>query len=122
MPGPHRCWDTGGMLGKLGSMVLLSLICLPTTGALDGTQLHWAAAPGPHRGWGGVPGGWQTEPTDTRDAGTTLTSGMPDHSKKFAFASLSQTIMPITSQTKTSWLTHLMHFGQPWEFCVHVTP
>lgn len=40
-----------------------------SAGALDGAQLHWAAAPGPHRGWGGVPGGWQTDPGDTRDAG-----------------------------------------------------
>jgi len=38
-------------------------------GALEGAKLHWAAAPGPHRGWQGVPGGWTTEPENTRDAG-----------------------------------------------------
>jgi hypothetical protein len=48
--------------------------CLPSigpgaAGALDGTVLHWAAAPGQHRRWAGVPGGWQTDPADTRDAG-----------------------------------------------------
>lgn len=32
-------------------------------------MLHWAAAPGQHRRWAGVPGGWQTDPVDTRDAG-----------------------------------------------------
>lgn len=55
--------------GRLTAVVAVAVAEAFPTGALDGAQLHWAAAPGPHRGWGGVPGGWQTEPADTRDAG-----------------------------------------------------
>ena len=39
-------------------------------GALDGLMLHWACAPRQGGTWQNIPGGWRTDPDNSRDAGT----------------------------------------------------
>lgn len=58
--------------GKKTAVIAIAAAEAFPTGALEGAKLHWAAAPGPHRGWHGVPGGWITEPEHTTDAGVRL--------------------------------------------------
>ena len=56
--------------GRLCAAITIAVAEDFRDGALDGLMLHWACAPRQGGAWQTIPGGWRTDPDNSRDAGT----------------------------------------------------